>query len=48
MYEERTGIKISLVDIVIPGSDNVQQVFFADPDEHITRLREVINNYDTV
>ena len=48
MYEERTGIKISQVVIVIAVSDNDPQVFFADPDEHITRLREVINNYDTV
>jgi genome maintenance exonuclease 1 len=48
MYEERTGIKISQVVIVIAVSDNSPQVFFADPDEHITRLREVINNYDTV
>ena len=48
MYEERTGIKITQVVIVIAVSDNSPQVFFADPDEHITRLREVINNYDTV
>lgn len=48
MYEERTGIKITQVVIVIAVSDNSPQVFFADPDEHITRLREVINSYDTV
>ena len=48
MYEERTGIKISQVVIVIAVSDNDPQVFFANPDEHIPRLREVINSYDTV
>ena len=48
MYEERTGIKITQVVIVIAVSDNSPQVFYADPDEHISRLREVINNYDTV
>ena len=48
MYEERTGIKISQVVIVIAVSDNDPQVFFANPDEHMPRLREVINNYDTV
>ena len=48
MYEERTGIKITQVVIVIAVSDSNPQVFYANPDEHIARLREVINNYDTV
>ena len=48
MYEERTGIKISQVVIVIAVVDGNPQVFHANPDEHIIRLKEVINNYDTV
>jgi len=48
MYEERTGIKISQVVIVIAVINSDPQVFFAYPDENIERLKEVINNYDTV
>jgi len=45
MYEERTGIKVSQVVIVIAVVDGTPQVFYANPDEHVERLQEVINNY---
>ena len=48
LYGNGTGIKISQVVIVIAVIDNNPQIFHAVPDEHIDRLKEVINNYDTV
>ena len=45
MYEERTGIKVSQVVIVIAVVDGTPQVFYPNPDEHVERLQEVINNY---
>ena len=45
MYEERTGNKVTQVVIVIAVVDGTPQVFYADPDEHVERLQEVINSY---
>ena len=45
MYEERTGNKVTQVVIVIAVVDGTPQVFYANPDEHVERLQEVINNY---
>ena len=45
MYEERTGIKVSQVVIVIAVVDGTPQIFYANPDEHVERLQEVINSY---
>ena len=45
MYEERTGNKVTQVVIVIAVVDGTPQIFYADPDEHVERLQEVINNY---
>ena len=45
MYEERTGNKVTQVVIVIAVVDGTPQIFYADPDEHVERLQEVINSY---
>jgi len=45
MYEERTGTKVTQVVIVIAVVDGTPQIFYADPDEHVERLQEVINSY---
>jgi genome maintenance exonuclease 1 len=45
MYEERTGNKVTQVVIVIAVVDGTPQIFYANPDEHVERLQEVINSY---
>lgn len=48
MFEERTGVKVSKIVIVIAVIDSYPQIYYSDPDVHVDKLKEVINSYNTV